>query len=132
MASRRVSIKLLGDAKLEYLELRRIVVMEKAAGASNSCHIALLKSIDAKISLLKTRYDCGIQVPRRNMPRKYVELYGVTNLWKVDLYGYWRMVYTLNQPQRGENEVGIICIWLDVLDLIDHKRYDKIFGYRKK
>jgi len=26
----------------------------------------------------------------------------------------------------------IISIWLDILDIVDHKKYDKIFGYRKK
>jgi hypothetical protein len=48
----------------------------------------------------------------------------VTNLWKVNLTGYWRMLYTI----KGD-EVEIICY---VLDICDHKRYDRIFGYRKR
>lgn len=42
------------------------------------------------------------------------------------------MIYTLKQPQRGYTDVGIISIWLDIIDIVDHGKYDKIFGYRKK
>ena len=82
--------------------------------------------------MLKANYDYGKQIPRKLIPRKYQLEYEVTNLWKVDLAGYWRMIYTLKQPQREQTEIEIITIWLDVLDIIDHKKYDKIFGYKKK
>jgi len=91
-----------------------------------------LRSIDSKIALLKVNYDYGIQIPKRLIPKKYLVQYEVTNLWKVNLSGYWRLVYTLRQPQREQTEVEIISIWLDVLDIMDHEKYDKIFGYKKK
>ena len=72
---------MLGDAKQGYLGLEEVAGREKASGLTNSFHIALLKSIDSRISVLKTRYDYGTQIPKRNMPRKYLELRGVTNLW---------------------------------------------------
>ena len=50
--------------------------------------------------------------------------YDVDNLWVADLTGYWRMLYTL----KG-SEIEILCF---VLEIVDHERYDKIFGYRKK
>ena len=40
------------------------------------------------------------------------------------------MIYALKQPQRENTEVEILSIWLDVLDIISHKDYDKIFNYR--
>ncbi len=49
-----------------------------------------------------------------------------------DLSGYWRLIYTLKQPQRENPEIEVLSIWLDVLDILDHPKYDKIFGYRKK
>ena len=106
--------------------------LRTAKGTSSSFHQTLLKSIDSKIALLKANYDYGTQIPRKFIPRKYLLEYGVTNLWKVDLSGYWRMIYTLKQPQREQTEVEIITIWLDVLDITDHKKYDKIFGYTKR
>lgn len=39
------------------------------------------------------------------------------------------MIYTLKQPQNDDTEVEILSIWLDVLDIISHEEYDKIFGY---
>jgi len=131
MVRKHVSIKLVGDAREEYLALQRVVQEELAKGATSSFHQTLLRSIDSKIALLKTSYDHGIQIPRKHFPRKYLQAYEVTNLWKVDLAGYWRMIYTLRQPQREEIDIDVISVWLDVLNIVDHKRYDKLFGYRK-
>ena len=47
---------------------------------------------------LKANYDYGTQISRKLIPRKYQFEYEVTNLWKIDLAGYWRMIYTLKQP----------------------------------
>ncbi len=49
----------------------------------------------------------------------------VTNLFRVELPNFWRMLYTLT----AEGDVEIIAF---ILDIIDHKTYDKKFGYRKK
>jgi len=45
------------------------------------------------------------------------------NLWKANLSGAWRLIYTI----RG-SEVEIIAL---ILDIIAHKDYDKKFGYKK-
>ncbi|MFQ5406450.1 MAG: hypothetical protein ACE5DI_04825 [Candidatus Micrarchaeia archaeon] len=132
MPEKRVTVKLLQEAKDEYLSLKNTVQEEKLKGVKSSCHQTLLNSINAKIEILKINYDYGSQIPKRLIPRKYREDYEVTNLWKVNLSGYWRMVYTIKQPQRERAEVDVISIWLDILDIIDHKKYDKTFGYRKK
>ncbi len=132
MVEKHISVKLLVKAKEDYLKLQQIVKQEREKGSENSFHQMLLKSIDSKIALLKTNCDYGAQIPRRLIPQSYLQEYGVTNLWKVDLAGYWRMIYTIKQPQREETDVEIISIWLDILDIVDHYKYNKIFGYRKK
>ncbi len=132
MEGKLVSIKLLADAKEEYLKLKEIVRLERENGVDNSLHQTLLRSIDSKIGRLKENFDCGTQIPKKLFPLKYLTEYQVTNLWKMDLSGFWRMIYTIKQPQRNQAEIGVLDIWLDVLDIIDHKKYDKIFGYRKK
>ena len=131
MASKHVTITLVGDAKEEYLRLKEIVAGEIKNGASSSFHQTLLRSIDSKFSILTANCCYGVQLAKSHMPPKY-DKYSLTNLWKVDLSGYWRMIYTLRQPQREGAEIEIIEIFLDVLDIVDHPAYDKIFGYRKK
>ncbi len=135
MTEKRVSVKLVGEAKEEYLKLKETVRREKEKGVSASFHQTLLRGINAKIALLKQKCDYGTQIPRKLIPRKYVTLYGVTNLWKVELPGFWRLVYTLKQPQRGDSEVReveVLFVWLDVLDIKSHPDYDELFSYRKK
>ena len=51
--------------------------------------------------------------------------YNVSNLFRVELPGYWRMLYTLTNNE----EIEIIAF---VLDVIDHEDYDKKFGYSGK
>jgi len=131
MAPKHVTITLVGDAKEEYLKLKKIAEEERKKGTASSFHQTLLRSIDSKIAILRERYDYGTQIPRSQVPAKYLA-YDATNLWKVDLSGYWRMMYTLRQPQREGTEIEIMEIFLDVLDIVDHPAYDKIFGYRKR
>ena len=130
MAVKRVSIKLLGDAKEAYLALKKLVEDERKKGIKSSFNQTLFRSIEDKITILKRDYDFGIHIPKDRIGRKYIVEYGVTNLWKVNLSGGWRMIYTLKQPQRENTEVEILSIWLDVLDIISHEDYDKIFNYR--
>lgn len=132
MAEKRLSIKLLGDARKAYLALKKEVAEDIAERITGSFHQTLLKSIDSKIAILKIDYDYGINIPKTSVAQKYISLYGVTNLWKVNLSGAWRMIYTIKQPQREDTEVEILSIWLDVLDIIDHDEYNKIFRYRKR
>ncbi|MCX6770333.1 MAG: hypothetical protein NT051_06720 [Candidatus Micrarchaeota archaeon] len=131
MARKLVRIILVRDAQAEYGNLEQAVAEEKKKGIPSSFHQTLFRSIQAKFKILREHYDYGEQIPRSLIPKKY-SVMGATNLWKVDLSGYWRMIYTLHQPAREGAEIEIMEIFLDVLDIVDHPTYDRIFGYRKK
>ena len=60
-------------------------------------------------------------VARRLIPKEYRIKYHVDNLYRLELPFFWRMLYTLR-----DNKVEIIAF---VLDIIDHKKYDKKFRY---
>ena len=92
MTEKRASIKLLGDAKDAYLNLKEMVEEERNKGITNSFNQTLLKSIDDKITMLKKNYDFGIHIPKDRIGQKYIIQYEVTNLWKVNLSGGWRMI----------------------------------------
>ncbi len=91
----------------------------------------MFRSIDDKIAILKMDYGFGIPYQRIESA-KYIIQYDVTNLWKANLSGGWRLIYTLKQPQRENTEVRILSIWLDVLDIVSHNEYGKIFDYRSR
>jgi hypothetical protein len=68
--------------------------------------------------------EYGIHIPKDRIPKEYTRNYDVNNLWKVNLSGAWRMIYTI----RG-SEVEIISL---ILDIMNHDDYNKKFGYKKK
>lgn len=120
------SVRVIFSAEVneEYSELNRLVGEERRKGVRSSEHQTLLRSVQRAIELLRTNPFVGMQIPKRLVPKKYVQKYDVTNLWKLNLAGFWRMIYTVTSE-------GIEIISF-VLDIIDHKTYDKIFGYRRK
>ena len=122
--SRIVRIIFSEEAEQEYQKLVDTVKLEHEKAVRNSENQQLLRSIDEKVERLKYAPDSGLQIPRKQFPRKYLTEYGINNLWKINLFNYWRLVYTL----RGDR-IEVLCV---VLDLINHPDYDKIFGYKKR
>ena len=118
-----VAVVIAEDILPAYKMLVKIVEEEKRNSVPNSENQQLLKSIEHKITYLKMNPQAGIAISKAKIPKKYIELYKVTNLWKMDLVGGWRLIYTLKNE-----EVEILAV---VLDFYDHPTYDKIFEYRK-
>ncbi len=86
----------------------------------------ILKAVNQKVELIKSNPHFGDPIAKKLIPEEYKQKYGVTNLFRVELPVFWRMLYTLTD---GESEVEIIAF---VLDIIDHKEYNKKFGYKVK
>ncbi len=82
----------------------------------------LLKIIDEGIAKLMQDREAGKRMPKRLILREYWVKYGVTNLWNINLYKYWRMIYTI-----VGDEVRLVSV---VLEILNHKKYDRKFGYR--
>jgi len=70
---------------------------------------------------LEENVFCGIQIPKRLIPKEYIEKYNPNNLWKYNLPNAWRLIYTVKN-----NEVSILSI---ILEWMDHKDYERRFGY---
>lgn len=65
---------------------------------------------------------CGIQIPKRLIPKEYAEHFGqLTNLWKYNLPDAWRLIYTVKN-----NQVSVLSV---ILEWMDHKEYERRFGY---
>ena len=64
---------------------------------------------------------CGIQIPKKLIPKEYRQKYLVDNLWKYDLPNAWRLIYSI-----GKKELLVISL---VLEWLPHKEYDRKFKY---
>ncbi len=96
---------------------------EAIADQDGKFHNQLLKAIELEEGNLRIDMHRGIQIEKSKIPKEYITQYGVTNLWKINLPGFWRMIYTIIG-----NEFEIISV---LLEFMDHKEYDRKFKYRK-
>lgn len=118
--NRRVKVILKGQAKEEFEALNRLAGEQKAKGITNSEEMQLVKSIQQKADLIKQNPMYGKNIPKKQIPKNL----GVSNLFRVELTGRWRMLYTLEG-----NQIEIVAF---VLYVMDHPTYDELFGYRGK
>ena len=119
-----VKVIIIGKAKEDFTELNKIVGQEHLKNIRSSDYQTLLHAINQKKGFLETNPQYGTHVEKHKIPKEYIHVYEVNNLWKIDLPKGWRMLYTI----KG-TDVEIFAI---ILDIIDHKDYDKKFGYRKR
>ena len=82
----------------------------------------ILNAVNRKIKLIKLNFHYGVPITKRLFPREYILRYGITNLFRVELPNFWRMLYTLTD---GDNKIIAF-----ILDIIDHNTYNKKFGYK--
>ena len=64
---------------------------------------------------------CGIQIPKRLIPKNYFQKYKINNLWKYNLPDAWRLLYSIEN-----NEILVVSI---ILEWMDHKNYERRFKY---
>jgi len=64
---------------------------------------------------------CGIQIPKRLIPREYLKKFNVKNVWKYNLPGAWRLLYSV----KGKN----LIVFSIILEWMDHKTYERRFKY---
>ncbi len=110
---KEVRVHLKGQAKEAYLELKKRTDKEAQT---------LLRSIERITGILKDNPQFGDSIRKDLIPPKFREM-GIQNLYRAELSNYWRLLYTIEGTQ-----VEIFCF---VLSIIDHKTYDKLFGYKK-
>ncbi len=85
---------------------------------------SILNAVTKKVELIKSNCHYGDPIPKNLIPEEYKKQYGIKNLFRVELPNYWRMLYSLVE---GDNQIEIIAF---VLEINDHKNYNKIFGYK--
>ena len=108
---KEVRILLKDEAKDSYLELKRRNDKEAKS---------ILNSIERIKEILKQNPQYGEPISKKLIPESLKKL-GIQTLYRVELSNYWRMLYTL--------EGNEITIYVFVLSIVDHREYNKLFGY---
>ena len=81
----------------------------------------LYEQINRALDDLEENAFCGMQIPKKQIPKIYIQKYRINNLWKYDLPRGWRLIYSV-----ANNEVCVLSI---ILEWMNHKSYEKRFGY---
>lgn len=115
-----VKIILIDDANEAYKKLNETIGKQIEEKKENTNEMRLLRSINQKKEFIKQNPFYGDNIKKELIPKKY----NVTNLWRVELTGYWRMLYTIKGDQ-----IEIICF---ILDMINHDKYNQLFRYKKR
>ncbi len=118
---KEVRVSLSDEADDVYKELNQIVGGEKKRGIESSFHQSLLRSINRAVELLKKNPFAGNQIPKRQIPKKYLIKYEADNVWRIEIANHWRLIYTITG-----NKIEIISF---IMDIFDHKKYSRVFGY---
>lgn len=106
------------DAKKVFLKLKNKNPITKK-------ELTLLKAIEYKFEIIQSKPSYGIRIKKRFIPKEYKLTHGIKTLYRVKLPMFWRMLYTIT----GDNSIEIIAF---VLDIVNHKVYNRTFKYKKK
>tara|TARA_Y100000310_G_scaffold338067_1_gene426744 strand:+ start:672 stop:1016 length:345 start_codon:yes stop_codon:yes gene_type:complete len=82
----------------------------------------LLKAVEYKIEIIKNQPNYGDNIPKRLIPKEYQVKHNIKSLFRVELPCFWRMLYTVKKE-----EIEIVAF---VVDILDHKKYNRKFGYK--
>lgn len=109
MYEKDVRIFLKDQAKERYLELN-----------SSNKDKCILNSFERVKEILKENPQYGNPISKRLIPNTFKKI-GIKRVYRVELANYWRLLYTIEGTDK-EIFIFILCI-------MNHKEYNKLFGY---
>jgi len=79
------------------------------------------KALIRSIKNIKEDAYSGRNVKKKLIPKKLIEKYNINNLWIYNLPSSWRLLYSITG-----SDIEIIAV---ILDWMNHKDYEKLFGF---
>lgn len=107
-----VRVFLKGSAKEAFLELKK---------REDKDSKILLDSFERVKNILIDNPQFGDPVSKNLISENFRKI-GIKNLYRVSLSNYWRALYTI--------EGNRVEIFVFVLEIVNHKDYNRIFGYK--
>ncbi|MBT4824661.1 hypothetical protein HN695_05140 [Candidatus Woesearchaeota archaeon] len=107
MFAKKIRLFLRGQAKDRYYELGK----------------PILNSFFRVKDILKENPHYGNPIAKKLIPKSLKRI-GIKRLFRVELSNYWRLLYTIEGTEAE--------IYVFVLYIVDHKEYNKLFGYKNR
>lgn len=82
----------------------------------------LYKELEKTFEDISNNVFCGRNVKKELIPKKLIQKFGINNLWIYNLRDGWRLLYSITTPDKIE----VLAI---VLDWMNHKDYERLFGF---
>jgi hypothetical protein len=101
-------------------EARKVYEYLNSEAERSKIERSILNAVNNKVKLIKENPHYGDVIAKRLIPKEY----GVDNLFRIELPNFWRMLYSL---EEGESKIEIVAF---VIEIVDHKKYNKRFGYK--
>jgi hypothetical protein len=111
------------NAYLEYKKLQLFVNSQKKSKTQPS-YKQLLDSVNHAITNIQINHNYGDLIPKKYISISTKTKYNTDKVYRVPLVGYWRLLYTI-----VGDDAKIIAF---ILEFMDHKKYNKVFGYKDK
>ncbi len=108
-------------ARLFFADAKVKKAFEKLSSSSKSEDEKIRGWLTKAFKEIQQDAFCGIQIPKRLIPKEYLKKYGINNLWKYNLPEGWRLLYSI-----AADEKNVVCI---IIEWLDHKNYERRFGY---
>lgn len=96
---------------------KKLISLKESTSEDQVKLVAIEKAIDQ----LQKNVFCGIQIPKKQVPKHYYKKYSLDNLWKINLHDGWRLLYFIISD--GDTTVAVIVDWMG------HQEYDRLFQY---
>ena len=104
-------------SEIHFVNEKIKAAFEKLKNEDKKMHELILRAFED----IENNAFCGIQVPKKLIPKEYVKKYNVRNLWKYNLPDAWRLIYSI----EGKN----LLVFSIILEWMNHKEYERRFGY---
>src|SRR3989344_1082470 len=101
-------------SKLQFVDANLKKAFEELANSSSQ-EKSLYRYLERAFADIEKNAFCGIQIPKRLIPKSYLKKYKIKDLWKYNLPNAWRLLYSI--------EHGEIYVLSILLEWMDHKEY---------
>lgn len=104
-------------SEIQFVNEKVKIAFEKLKNEDAKMHNLILRAFED----IENNSFCGIQIPKKLIPREYIKKYNVKNLWKYNLPDAWRLIYSI----EGKS----LLVFSIILEWMNHKEYERRFGY---